>query len=450
MGVSPSRVHEKSTLVLADSLREGLGSLFENDVSPSLGAGCRSVNLLSGGVDKLRDLDLSFELGLSNLSLDAATIDGNVTKVGKQLLGTVLAANEIEQLRGIVDESSPASSINKGRVSKKRSQERDVGSDTSNTELDQRSENLSTSNLVSGTMASTLRKHGVVMGSDDGTSETITSIQTDTVSTRRSVDLDLASIGLEALGRVLSCDTALDGKATSGDTVLGKTKLVQSGTSSDLNLSSNDVDSGDLLSDSVLNLDTRVDLDKVVAVLLVDQELRSACIAVAGCLSQSNSVGENVITDLSGEILGRGNLNNLLVSSLDGAVTLVQVNDVTMVVTEELDLNVLGLVKEALNKDSAVTEGSLGLGSSTLKGLLEALLVTDYSHTTTTTTESGLDDNGESILVSELLDLLVSLNGTLSTRDDRDVGSVGELSGRDLVTERVNDIGGGADELVRG
>jgi hypothetical protein len=446
VSISPSCVHKKTTLVLADGLGEGLGSLLKNDVSPSLGARLGSINLLSGRVDKLRDLNLSLELWLSNLSLDAATIDGNITEVGKKLLGTVLTANEIEQLRGIVDESSPASSINKGRVGKKRSQEGDVGSDTSNTELDQRSENLSTSNLVSRTMASTLGKHGIVVGSDDSTSETVTSIQTDTITTGRSVDLDLTSIGLEALGRVLSCDTALDGKATSGDAVLRKTKLVQSGTSSDLDLSSNDVDSGDLLSDSVLDLDTRVDLDKVVTVLLVDQELRSACIAVAGCLGQSNSVGENVVTDLSGEIFGRGNLDNLLVSSLDGAVTLVQVNDVTMVVTEELDLNVLGLVKEALNKDSTVTKGSLGLGSSTLKGLLEALLVTDYSHTTTTTTESGLDDNGESILVSEILDLFVSLNGTLSTRNDRDVGSVGELSGRDLVTERVNDIGGGADE----
>jgi hypothetical protein len=187
-----------------------------------------------------------------------------------------------------------------------------------------------------------------------------------------------------------------------------------------------------------------------VAVLLVDQELRSACIAVASCLGQSDSVGKNGVTDLSGKILGRSNLNNLLVSSLNGAVTLVQVNNVTVVVTEKLNLNVLGLVKEALHKDSAVTKGSLCLGGGTLKGLLETLLVADYSHTTATTTESGLDDNGESILVSELLDFLVPLNSTLSTGHNRDVGGIGELSGRDLVTERVNDLGGGADELVRG
>jgi hypothetical protein len=176
VSISPSCVHKKSTLVLTDSLGKSFGSLLEDDVSPSLGARLGGINLLSGGVDELRDLNLALELGLTDLTLDAAAIDGNVTEVGKQLLGTVLAANKVEKLRGIVDESSPASSINKGRMGEERSQERDVGSDTSNTELNQRSEDLSASNLIGRTMASTLRKHGVVMGSDDGTGETITSV----------------------------------------------------------------------------------------------------------------------------------------------------------------------------------------------------------------------------------------------------------------------------------
>lgn len=197
----------------------------------------------------------------------------------------------------------------------------------------------------------------------------------------------------------------------------------------------------------MLDLDTGVDLNEVVAVLLVNQELRSACIAVVGSLGQSDGVGKNLVTDIGGKILGRSNLNDLLVSSLNGAVTLVQVDNIALVVTEQLDLNVLGLVEESLNKDGAVTERGQGLGGSSLEGLLERLLLADYSHTSTTTTEGSLDDDGETILVSELLDLLESRDSTLGTRDDGDVGSKGELSGGDLVTEGVNDIGRGADEL---
>lgn len=200
----------------------------------------------------------------------------------------------------------------------------------------------------------------------------------------------------------------------------------------------------------MLNLDTRVDLNEVVSVLLINQELRSACIAISSSLGQSDGIREDAVTNIGGKVLGRGNLDDLLVSSLDRAVTLVQMDNVAMVVTEKLDLNMLGLVKEALNKNGTVAEGSLGLGGGALEVLLQGLLLTDDSHTTTATTISSLDDDGEAVLVGEFLDLLISLDSTWGTRDDRDVGLVGEVSGRNLVAERINDIGGGTDELVVG
>lgn len=200
----------------------------------------------------------------------------------------------------------------------------------------------------------------------------------------------------------------------------------------------------------MLNLDTRVDLNEVVSVLLINQELRSACIAISSSLGQSDGIREDAVTNIGGKVLGRGNLDDLLVSSLDRAVTLVQMDNVAMVVTEKLDLNMLGLVKEALNKNGTIAEGSLGLGGGALEVLLQGLLLTDDSHTTTATTISSLDDDGEAVLVGEFLDLLISLDSTWGTRDDRDVGLVGEVSGRNLVAERINDIGGGTDELVVG
>ena len=135
--------------------------------------------------------------------------------------------------------------------------------------------------------------------------------------------------------------------------------------------------------------------------------------------------------------------------ALDGAVALVQVDNVAVVVTEELDLDVLGLVEEALDEDGAVAEGALGLGGGTLEGLLELGSGAHNTHTAATATVSSLDDDGEAILVGELLDLLVALDGTLSTGDDRDAGSNGDPPGGDLVAEGVNDVGGRPDELVR-
>ncbi len=42
-----------------------------------------------------------------------------------------------------------------------------------------------------------------VVGGNDGSGEAVTAIQTDTVAAGRAVDLDLARVGLEVLGRIL-------------------------------------------------------------------------------------------------------------------------------------------------------------------------------------------------------------------------------------------------------
>jgi hypothetical protein len=152
VGISPGGVHEKAALVLANSLGEGLGALLKDDLPPTLLAGLADVNLLAGGVEEFRRNDLALELGLANLALDGAAVDGNVCEVGQQLLSAVLAADEVEQLRGIVDEGCPAVSIDKGRVRQERSQEGNVGLDTADTELDKGTEDLSASDFVCAAM----------------------------------------------------------------------------------------------------------------------------------------------------------------------------------------------------------------------------------------------------------------------------------------------------------
>ena len=122
-----------------------------------------------------------------------------------------------------------------------------------------------------------------------------------------------------------------------------------------------DMKSHEAFTDRMLNLDTRVDLDEVVSVLLIHQELGRAGVAVVDRLGQFDSVGQNGIPSLDGKILCRGNLDYLLMSALNGAVALEQVNNVAVVVAEELDLNVLRAVEEPLDEDCAISKGRLGL-----------------------------------------------------------------------------------------
>lgn len=59
--------------------------------------------------------------------------------------------------------------------------------------------------------------------SDLRTSVTTTGIQSNSVTTSRSIDFDFSSVGLEVLGSIFSRDTTLDGETSSVDVFLSET-----------------------------------------------------------------------------------------------------------------------------------------------------------------------------------------------------------------------------------
>jgi hypothetical protein len=85
------------------------------------------------------------------------------------------------------------------------------------------------------------------VGSDLSARKARARIETNTVSTRASVDLNFSSIGLEVVSSIFGGDTALDGKAALGDGLLGETELGKGCASSDLDLGRDDVEASDLL-----------------------------------------------------------------------------------------------------------------------------------------------------------------------------------------------------------
>ena len=434
VGITPGGVHDQATLVGTHGLGPSLGALLVKDLLPALSGGRRDIERLAGSVVEDRLDNVALEFGLADLALDAATVHGDIAQVSEQLLSTVLTTDQGKQFGGIINESGPAGAISESGVAKQRGQERNVGLDTTNTELDQGTNDLAASNFISGSTASTFDQHGVIVRCDNGTSETVTTVETDTVTTSGTIHLDLTSIRRETLGGIFGGDTALDSKAASGDAVLGQAELLQSSTSSDLNLSSNNIDASDFLSNGVFDLDTRVDFNEVVAVLLVDQELGSTGVAVVDGLSQLHGIGKDTITDINRQTLCGGDLNDLLVTTLNRAVTLEEVNNVSVVVTQQLDLNMLGLVEEALDEDCAVPERRASFRGSTLKRVPQISLATDNAHTTATTTKGSLDNNGEAIRVSEGLDFLIAFDRALGTGDNGDIGLDSHPTGRDLVT----------------
>lgn len=172
---------------------------------------------------------------------------------------------------------------------------------------------------------------------DLSSGETRTGVQPDSVSTSTSVDLDLTSVRLEVGSGVLGRDSTLDGEPSLGDRILGQSKGRERSSSSNLDLSGDDVDSGDFLckthavnvskrglrddtdkarrtGDSVLDLNSRVNFDEVVPALLIDQKLCGTSVSVLHSVGELDGIVQDSLTGFFGKMRSRSDFDNLWIT----------------------------------------------------------------------------------------------------------------------------------------
>src|SRR5438309_227750 len=154
--------------------------------------------------------------------------------------------------------------------------------------------------------------------------------------------------GQEILRRVLRVDTHLDGGAALLDLVLRERHRLAG---RHAQLRGHQVEAGDFFGDRMLHLEPRVHLEKVEAALRVHQELERARIDVSdGARARDRGVRQPAL-GLRLEVRRRRLLHELLMTSLDRALTLVQVDDAALRVAEDLDLDVAWRLEIALDVD---------------------------------------------------------------------------------------------------
>jgi hypothetical protein len=143
----------------------------------------------------------------------------------------------------------------------------------------------------------------------------------------------------------------------------------------------------------MFDLDTGVDFDEVVATHLVNQEFCCSSIPVSDTPGQLDGIGQYCLANLLGKVGSRSNLDDLLVATLNRAITFEKMDGVSSAVSEELNFDMAWTFEETFDEDCTITEGGLGFGNRTFKRTLELGSFTDYSHSTASTTHSSLDDN---------------------------------------------------------
>ena len=104
----------------------------------------------------------------------------------------------------------------------------------------------------------------------------------------------------------------------------------------------------------------------------IENELHCSCVVVTHCSGCLYSRAAYVSSDGLADVRG-GLLHDFLVSTLDRAISLIQMDIVPMSVAEDLHLNVSRSGDILLYKDSIVTESLSRLSLATFQGLHELL-----------------------------------------------------------------------------
>src|SRR5919201_4870330 len=113
-------------------------------------------------------------------------------------------------------------------------------------------------------------------------------------------------------------------------------------------LRDDEVETGDFLGYGMLHLEPRVHLEKVEAPVAVDEEFERAGVRIADRLRALDRGGDQPVLRRVRQARRRGFLDQLLMTSLDRAFALVEMDDATVPVAEHLDLDVPSLAEIAL------------------------------------------------------------------------------------------------------
>ena len=163
-----------------------------------------------------------------------------------------------------------------------------------------------------------------------------------------------------------------------------------------------DVDAGDHFGDGVLDLNTGVDFHEVEVFLGIHQELDSTGRVITGGFTHAGGSGAELLAFFIIEDGARGLFDELLLASLHGAVAFPEVDDVAVLVTEDLDLNVPRVINEFLDIDGAIAKSGLGFLAGGLDTRDERAVIVSDAHTPSAASSCGLDHDGVSDLACDL------------------------------------------------
>ena len=123
------------------------------------------------------------------------------------------------------------------------------------------------------------------------------------------------------------------------------------------------VKAGYALGNRMLNLQPGVHFQEVVIFVFIDEEFDRTGVAVADMVGQGQGVIADFLTFFVGKVQRRRDFDHFLVTTLNRAVALVEVDNIAMIITENLHFNMFWIFNKLLKKHCRVAKCCLGFRS---------------------------------------------------------------------------------------
>ena len=230
-------------------------------------------------------------------ALAVGFINGGLRNVLEDSTRLIDGGRRLEQVRMRVDEAGVHTGLSEVRLAQQGAQEADIGGHTGDVELVERALGALHGLLEIDAAAGHLYQQGVEVRRYLCAHRSCT-VQTHASATRRTIRGQRTGIRAETIIRIFSGNAALQGRPGDGNLVLGEVNILQRGTGCDIHLGLHDVDAGDFLGHGVLNLHTRVHLDKDVVAALIHEEFHGTRALIVDVLAELHRILADAVTQL--------------------------------------------------------------------------------------------------------------------------------------------------------
>src|SRR5579871_711113 len=289
-------------------------------------------------------------------------------------------------------------------------------------------------------MRDQLCKHGVVVGRDRRATGNA-GLDAD-AGVRKAHIGELTGGWHEIVAWILGADAGFDRMTLAANIALRER---QTFAGRDAQHDLDDVDAGDHFGDGMLHLETGIDLEEKIFVA-ADDELDRADAAIVEASTKTDGVGEHPRAQLVRQVGARCLLDQFLVTSLQRAFALEQMNDATLAVACDLHLDVTAPLDEFLDDQPGMTKGVPGFAHGGLDFDAEPIECRDGAHALAAAAGRSLQHDRQLELPRDPLDLASVLAWHPGAAHDRHSSGVCFLLCPRFVAKLLDRFRRGTDE----